>query len=248
MYIVGALLAAVAGPLSATGDEPDVDRILESIDELTNFSGRDFTAVYTLVSEKPGEERSVTQARIFRRDENDQFLLLILQPQVNRGQGYLQVDDVVWFYDPESRSFEQSTLKENVQDSDARNSDLAESNLSDQYRVIDWEPGRLGAYDVWILDLEAISGDADYDRRRVWVRQDVDILLMQEDYSVNDRLMRTLVFQRYATVDNAFVPSVVLILDNVNEGNRTQFTLSDPSVAEIPDYVFTKAYLERVNE
>lgn len=225
----------------------DFGAMLSQIDEQSNFEGKDFSGVYTIVSDRPGEERSVTQARLFRRDAEDQFLLLITQPEVQRGQGYLQIDDTVWFYDPESRKFERTTIRENIQDSDAQNSDLDRQSLSEDYEVVDSEEGTLGKFDVYILDLEAVHTDVSYDKLRLWIRQDVPIVLKEESYSVNGRLMRTALYRRYATVDGKYLPSQVLIVDALNEGERTQFTLTDPSVSEIPDYVFTKAYLERVN-
>lgn len=233
--------------LAVTASAQDFTAMLETIDEQSNFEGSDFSGIYTIVSERPGEERSVTQARLFRRDTEDQFLLLITQPEIQRGQGYLQVDDTVWFYDPESRKFERTTIRENIQDSDAQNSDLDRNSLAEDYEVVDSEGGTLGNFDVYILDLEAKHTDVSYDKLKVWIRQDVPIILKEESYSVNGRLMRTAVYRRYATVDGKYLPSQVLIVDALNDGERTQFTLTDPTVAEIPDYVFTKAYLERVN-
>ena len=119
--------------------------------------------------------------------------------------------------------------------------------MAEDYEVVDSEGGTLGNFDVYILDLEAKHTDVSYDKLKVWIRQDVPIILKEESYSVNGRLMRTAVYRRYATVDGKYLPSQVLIVDALNDGERTQFTLTDPTVAEIPDYVFTKAYLERVN-
>jgi outer membrane lipoprotein-sorting protein len=245
ILIFGLFIVVLAGPAFAT--DPDFDQILREVDELANFEDTDFSAIYTIISEKPGEEREVTQARLFRRDTEDQFVLLILQPEIQRGQGYLQVDENVWFYDPESRKFERSTLRDNIQNSDAQNSDLNRSSLSENYRVVDWSEGTLGSFETYIVDLEARTTDVSYDRVRVWIRTDVSILLKEENYSVNGRLMRTALYPRYTRVGEKLLPSQVLVVDNLNEGERSQLTMRDPSVEQIPDYVFSKAYLERVN-
>lgn len=226
---------------------PDFDQILKDIDDLANFSQTDFSAVYTIISERPGEEREVTQARLFRRDLNDQFLILILQPEVQRGQGYLQVDENVWFYDPESRKFERTTIRENIQNSDAQNADLDQSSFSSDYTVQSWQEGTLGNFDVYIVDLEAKSSDVAYDQVRLWIRQDQNIILKEEDFSVNGRLMRTVFFPRYERVGQKIIPKQVLIVDELNEGERTQLTMTDATIQTIPDSVFSKAYLERVN-
>ena len=72
-------------------------------------------------------------------------------------------------------------------------------------------------------------------------------MLKQEDYSVNGRLMRTSLFPRYERVGDKLLPKQVLILDELNEGERTQLTMTEATTQSIPDSVFSKAYLERVN-
>jgi outer membrane lipoprotein-sorting protein len=244
-----ALMAALAvvAPVAVLAEDPDFETILREIDELSNFAESDFSAVYTIISERPGEEREVTQARLFRRDLNDQFLILILQPEVQRGQGYLQVDENVWFYDPESRKFERTTIRENIQNSDAQNADLDQSSFSTDYTVQSWQEGTLGSFEVFIVDLEARSSDVAYDQVRLWIRQDQTIVLKEEDFSVNGRLMRTVLFPRYERVGTKIIPKQVLIIDELNDGERTQLTMTDATTQTIPDSVFSKAYLERVN-
>ncbi len=226
---------------------PDFNKILKEIDDLGNFEGKDFSSTYTIVAVKPDEEKSVTRAKLFRRDERDQFVILFLKPEVQKGQGYLQIDDNVWFYDPESRKFEKSTLRANLQDSDAQNSDLNRNSLSEDYQVVNWDEGKLGSFPVYVLDLEAVHDDVSYAKLKLWVRRDESIILKEEDYSVSGRLMRTVVFPRYTKLGNKFIPSQILVIDEINTGERSQLSLEEPSVARIPDYVFTKAYLEQVN-
>ncbi len=242
------MIALVAlAPAWVAAQDPDFDAILLEIDELANFSDSDFSAVYTIISERPGEEREVTQARLFRRDLNDQFLILILQPEVQRGQGYLQVDENVWFYDPESRKFERTTIRENIQNSDAQNADLDQSSFSTDYTVQSWQEGTLGNFEVYVVDLEARSSDVAYDQVRLWIRQDHSIVLKEEDFSVNGRLMRTVFYPRYERVGDKIIPKQVLIIDELNDGERTQLTMTDATTQTIPDSVFSKAYLERVS-
>ena len=216
------LLILILIGVSASTQEPDFDRILAELDQMANFQGKDFSCVYTIVSEKPGEQQSVTQARMFRRDERDQFVLLILQPEVKRGQGYLQVDDNVWFYDPESRKFSHSSLRENIEDSEAKNSDLNRRSLSEDYQVTFWERGTLGSYPVFVMDLEALHNEVSYERMRVWVRSDITLILKEEDYSVSGRLMRTSFYPNYTRLGDSYLPTRILIVDELEEGERSR--------------------------
>ncbi len=227
--------------------EPDFKLMLEEIDQLGSFDDTDFSCVYTFVSEKPGEETEVTQARMFRRDASGQFVMLILKPEYQKGQGYLKVDDNVWFYDPESRKFTHSSMKENVQNSEAKNSDMDGLSLSEDYDVNSWEQGKLGNFDVYILNLVSKNDEVSYPKIKLWVRTDRTIVLKEEDYSLSDRLMRTSYYPKYVQVGEKFVPSQILIVDNLQEGEKTQLTMKNPSTASLPDSVFSKAYIERVN-
>jgi outer membrane lipoprotein-sorting protein len=229
--------------LSTAGAE----KILKELDELGNFPGKDYSSLFTIVSEKPGEKQSVSQVRVFRRDTKKQFTILVMLPEVNKGQGYLREDDNVWFYDPTSRKFSHSSIKENLQNSEAKNSDFAASSLVDDYTIQKVTEGVVGKYPVWILDLKAKTNEVPYERTMLYVRKDRTMLLKQEDYSVNGRLMRTTLYPKYVTLEDKLLPSQILIVDEINKGEKSQITMAEQSVEKLPDKVFTKAFLEQVN-
>jgi outer membrane lipoprotein-sorting protein len=226
---------------------PDFKAMLKELDELGSFKDSDFSCVYTIVAEKPDTEPEVTQARMFRRDAKEQFVLLILKPDVQKGQGYLQVDDNVWFYDPQSRKFSHSSLKENIQNSDAKNSDVAQSSLSEDYEIEKVDEGYIESFPVYIMTLKAKNNEVSFPKLKLWIRKDATIVLKQENYSLSDRLMRTALFPNYVKVGEKLVPSKMIFTDNLKPGEKTQLTMKDPSVKKLPDSVFTKAFLEKVN-
>ena len=223
------------------------EKILKELDELSNFPGKDYTSLFTIVSEKPGEKQSVTQVRVFRRDSKKQFTILIMLPDVNKGQGYLREDDNVWFYDPTSRKFSHSSVKENLQNSEAKNSDFTASSMIDDYSIQKISDGTVGKYPVWVLDLKARTNEVAYERVILYIRKDKTMTLKQEDYSVNGRLMRTTLYPKYVALDGKLLPSQILIVDEINKGEKSQITMAEQSVEKLPDKVFTKAFLEQVN-
>ena len=150
---------------------------------------------------------------MFRRDEKKQFAMLVLLPEVNKGQGYLREDDNIWFYDPTSRKFSFSSIKENIQNSEAKNSDLTKRSLLEDYDVTSTKEGTVGKIPVWIMDLKAKTDEVSYERVVLHVRKDRTMLLKQEDYSVSGRLMRTSLFPKYVEISGRLVPSQMLIID-----------------------------------
>lgn len=243
-------ILALAAPMSASAQSlsmKDAQKILAELDDLGNFPGKDYSALFTIVSEKPGEKQSVSQVRIFRRDEKKQFTILIMLPEVNKGQGYLREDDNVWFYDPTGRKFSHSSIKENLQNSEAKNSDFTASSLVNDYAIEKISEGVIGKFPVWILSLKAKTNEVSYEKVLLHVRKDRAMTLKREDYSVNGRLMRTTLFPKYIELEGKLLPSQILIVDEINKGEKSQITMADQSIEKLPDKVFTKAFLEQVN-
>ena len=227
--------------------QPDLDAILKGLDDSNFFNNDDFSAEYTIVSDSPNEERSIFRARVFRRDVESKFLLLLLDPVLQRGEGYLQVDNTGWSYDPESREFSIFNLSDSFEDSESRNSDFTTSNLVKNYEAKGYEEGTLGKYPVYIMDLEATTDTVAFPKLRYWVRRDNYLLLKSEDYSLSGRLVRSSYFPSYARSGDYYVATKMLFVDNLNPGEQTEVTVRNIRFDTIPDTVFTQAYLEQVN-
>lgn len=243
---IAVLAAAFAAAAALAAGAQDFKAMLKAVDEMGSFGSQDYSATYSIVSEKPGENPSVMEVKIFRRDAHDQFVLLIQKPDKQKGQGYLKIDDNVWFYDPESGNFSHSTMKENIQNSEAKNSDLKKYTFADDYDIISTSSGKLGAFDVWILDLKAKNDEVSYRHIRLTIRKDKPIPLKEEDYSVSERLMRTVYYlPNYINAGGRLIPARIKIVDELNKGEQSVLTISDVSVGKLDDQVFTKAFLER---
>jgi len=228
-------------------DVGDGQAILQRIDELRTFGDGDFASVITLLSEDPEEGVSRQVVQQFRRDREDKFLMLIHAPATMLGQGYLRVDDNLWFYDPESRNFSHTSMKEQFSGSDARNSDFGSSSYAEDYSVTSIEEGRLGSYDVYIMQLAATNNEVTYPSEKVWVTRDLYLPLKIEDYSAAGRLMRTSLFPSYTRAGDTYIATRMIFVDELVEGRRTQIEMTDISTEPLPDSIFTKAYVERVN-
>jgi outer membrane lipoprotein-sorting protein len=230
-------------------DEAKWKAILDNIDAASNFTGVDFSAEVTIVSEKPGKAKEVLKSKFFRRDKDDQFLILMIEPPVQKGKGYLKEGDKVWIYDPNTRTFVFELLQDNFAGSRANNSDFSASSLSRDYLVQSAVDGKLGSRDVWILDLKAKTASAPYAWLKLWVQKDRYLVLMQQELDLSKKPMRTSVYSSHAQVAGRWIPLSQLFRDEVNVGEKSQMTINKDkiSVGKIPDSVFTKAYIEGVN-
>ncbi len=244
--IVTVLFLVLATALTAA--EPDFATILANIDQQTNFTKSDISAQITVTSQKPKEKPNVLKAQYFRRDTEDKFVLLILKPEINKGQGYLKIDKNVFFYDPSSGKFAKQTGSGNFQDSNAKNSDFQNSTLSEDYEIASTEEATLGSYETWVMTLQARNNEVTYPKQKIWVDKNSGLLLQSEAYSVSDRLLRTSQFGKYLTAGGKFIAQQVRIEDNLKIGEVTLIQIENFSLKALPDTVFTQAYLKKVNK
>ncbi|MGA2547199.1 MAG: outer membrane lipoprotein-sorting protein [Rectinemataceae bacterium] len=234
-------LAVAVSAAAAT----DFKALLKSIDELQTFSKQDYSAVYDIVSEKPGENPTTTQVKIFRRDDHDQIVILIQKPEKQKGQGYLKIDDNVWFYDPESGNYSHSTMKENINGSQAKNSDFKKYTFAEDFDIVKTDEGKLGSFETWVLTLQSKNDEVSYQKIRLTVRKDKPIPLKEEDFSVSDRPMRTIYYlPTYVQVNDKLIPAKIKMVDEVNKGTQSVLTISNVYVGKLDNKYFQKTFLE----
>ncbi len=229
--------------------------LLKKVDSNVTFRESDLSAEYTIVKRDPGGSTSTTVAAMFRRDRTDQFLILIIEPDVDKGKGYLKIDDNLWLYDPVGRSYTFTSARERFQNSSARNSDFNRSNFSGDYKAVSGKKEKLGRFDCTVLELEALNNRVSFPKMKIWVSDEDNLVRKMEDYSLSGQLMRTTAVPSYQKVGTRWVPVTLVILDHLisktvngkTEFERTTIKIKNPSLSDIPDSVYTKEYLERVN-
>ena len=243
-----AILAAFAGlalAASAAAATTDFKALLKAIDDLSDNGKKDYSAVYDIVSEKPGENPTTTQVKIFRRDDHNQIVILIQKPEKQKGQGYLKIDDNVWFYDPESGNYSHSTMKENINGSQAKNSDFKKYTFAEDFDIVKTEEGKLGSFATWVLTLRAKNSEVSYQKIRLTVRKDKPLPLKEEDFSVSDRPMRTTFYlPTYVQAGDKLIPAKIKMVDEVNKGTQSVLTISNVYVGKLEDKFFQKTFLE----
>ena len=249
--VLSALFFIIGTGLHALTDQ----ELLARVDSLASYYDTDFSAEYTIVQEKPGQGLSTTVAGVFRRDSSETYMIVIMQPLISKGQGYLKQDKVLWFYDPESRRFNTTGNADRFQNTNARNSDFTRSTLAQDYKVTAGEDVTLGRFECRLLTLEAVTTEVTYPGMKVWISKEDNLLRKSEDYSLSGQLLRTSAIPDYHRIGNRYVPKQILFVDAlrgavingafVNE--KTQITITKPSFSKVADSVFSKTFLESVS-
>ncbi len=226
---------------------------LAQIDAQISFMDTDFSAEYTIVKDSPGEGQSVTVAAMFRRDNLNKYLILILQPDADKGKGYLKIDNNLWLWDPVARRYTVTSARDRFQNSSARNSDFTRSSMAVDYRITATSQAKLGKFDTTVLELTATADAVVFPLRKIWVSSGDNLVRKMEDYSLSKQLLRTTAIPSYQKVGTRWVPVSMLIVDELRGKNvngvfvkeKTQVTIAKPGLGKQPDLLFTQAYLEK---
>lgn len=223
-------------------------KIMENTEDILAYHG-DYSATMSLVIDKPGKPRENLQYKVFQRTDDNLMTLVQLFPEADKGVGYLRDNENIWSYDPISRKFSHTSIKEALGDSDVKLDDVdqAKTKWRENYEVTAYEEGTLGKFAVEIITLTAKTTDPAYAKSKYYIRKDIPLLLKEEDFSGSDRLMRTILLPKYAKVPAGYVATQAIMRDELNKGEQTQQVISDLTFDKLPDRIFTKAYLEGLN-
>ena len=243
-----ALFTAAAFAQVSSADAEKAFKVMEDTEDVLAYHG-DYSATISLKIEKPGKPNENLQYKIFERTDNKLMTIVQLFPEADKGTGYLRNDDNIWSYDPISRKFTHTSIKEALGDSDIKLDDVENSKTKwrANYEVEAYEEGMLGKYPVHIITLKAKTSEPSYSKSKYYVRTDVALVIKEEDFSGSDRLMRTILVPKWAKVPAGYVSVQIIIRDELNKGEQTTQVISDLTFDKLPDKIFTKAYLEGLN-
>jgi len=214
----------------------------------SSFYDSDMTATITMVNVSPDRGTTTRKQIIYRRDKDNAFLMLTLEPESRKGQGLLLVDQNMWRYDPTSRKYTHTSLKDTYDNSTVRNNDFKRFQRAMDYSVISVVSATLGKYAVWVADLKANNDEVPFPYIKIWVEKDRQIVLKQEEYSLSKKLLRTAYYTSYVQIGKSYVPTVQIFQDGLIPEKRSQMTYTNISTKPVPDDVFTKNYLERMSQ
>ncbi|MBP3367419.1 MAG: outer membrane lipoprotein-sorting protein [Treponema sp.] len=236
------------------------DELLKRAQDSTSFFGTDFRGLYSIVQEKPGEGKNITEAIMYRRDSEAKWTILITGPAREKGKGYLQYDGNIWFYDPADHRFTFTSARDKFQNTNANNSDFAPQFYHRDYAIESSQDAQLGKLDCMMFILKAKVENVPYPEIRLWVTKSDGLVRKKEDYSLSGQKLRTTAIPSYQIVqsENAThaIPVKMLITDNLRGKKiggkvayeRTQITISNAVFAPVENSVYTKPYLEMMSE
>lgn len=243
-------LVLVASPAGAQLDKKKVTELLEDLDSRQRALG-DFQAVLYMEQKAKDKADLVYQAVTYRREESEKFVFLITKPNTEAGKGYLRIEKTLFLYDPTVGRWDRRTEREGLGGTDSTRQDFDVKNLARDYEPEYVGEEKLGKYKVHHVKLTAKKeAVVPFPVMHLWLDKKTNNPLKQQDFAASGKLLRSLYFPKWETVfserkkADLHFPREIRIFDEVNKGSQTIIVLQSVELKDLPDNLFTKAWLE----
>jgi len=230
--------------------KPQLVELLKGVDDRQRNQGDWRSEVYIEQKEK-GKVAVVYDALVFRRSEDQRFIILFTKPKSSQGQGYLRVDKNLWFYDPSVGKWERRTERERIGGTSSRRSDFDESRLAEEYDPELVGEEKLGAYNALLLNLKGKAGiDLAFPVVKLWLDKDTKNVLKRQEFALSGRLLRTSYYPKWKKIysesrkADVWYPQEIRFYDEVEKENSTLLLIKSVDLHTLEANQFTKAWLE----
>jgi outer membrane lipoprotein-sorting protein len=247
---LGLVLTLLAPRMAAALGKAELIDLLKSVDERQRNQGDWRDLVYIEQKEKDKVDVAY-EALVFRRSQDQKFIILFTKPKASQGQGYLRIDKNLWFYDPSVGKWERRTERERIGGTNSRRSDFDESRLAEEYEPEDLGQEKLGAYTAQVVKL---TGKPDIDLAfpviKLWVDKESKNVLKRQEFALSGRLLRTSYYPRWKKVysqskkTDVWYPEEMRFYDEVEKANSTLILVKSVDMRPLEPNLFTKAWLE----
>jgi outer membrane lipoprotein-sorting protein len=243
--LAAALTAAPAAAQAAKATDPKAAALVEAYEAKTDLAGLDVTSTFTLVQKKEGEADRVLRIQIYRRDAADTFTLLFQYPDSEKGKGYWRSKDDLFLYLPSTREFVYRNRKDDVGGSDVRADLFGKPNTLAQYWATLSGTAKVSTWDCDVVRLDAKKLDVAYPVQKLYFRRTDGLPVKAESFSAGETLLRTTYYVDYKQLTGGkYIFTKLLATDALEKGQKTYLTNEGISTDKIPNYTFSKAFLE----
>lgn len=247
--VVFSALAFLPSTVSAL-DADQLRDLLKTLDDRQENTG-DYKALVYIETKEKGRDDVIMEAVVYRRDADDNMMILLLNPKSERGKGYLRIDKNLWMYDPATGRWERRTERERIAGTDSRRADFDESRLAEEFTSEYVAEEKLGRFTVHRIRLKEKPGaDVPYPVVEIWVDKAGGNILKRQDFAASGKLMRTSYTPKWVTLHSesknadVWYPGEIRVYDEVEKDNSTIILIKSVDLRPLPANIFTKAWLE----
>ncbi len=238
------MLAAVSAKVTWAAEPEQAERLVEQADQV-RFPRESFQVDVIITSTAPEKEPERRKYRILSKG-NDNTLVITLEPAADKGQVLLMRGRDLWIYLPNLSQPVRLALSQRLTGQVA-NGDLARANFAGDYTPHLLESETLDGVRCYVLDLDAVDRGVTYHRVKYWIMEAGLRPQKAEFYSLSDRLLKVGHYRAFQTLGGKVRPTEVLIEDALHQGEQSLLQYSNLHLKDLPDKMFSKDYLKRLD-
>src|SRR5690349_18563376 len=247
-FLTALALAWLAAPALSQDTAPPVEdanarKIVEDADRI-RFPGEGFQVDIAIVTIGEGKMPEERKYRVLSKG-NDNTVVMITEPADERGQILLMKDRDLWVFLPNISQPVRLALAQRLTGQVA-NGDLARANFAGDYNPRVLRTDTIDGERFNVLELTAVDRGVTYPRVVYWVRESNSAPHRAEFYSASNRLLKTCLFEKYEKQLGKLRPTRLVMENALRSGEQSVLDYSGMKLRDLPDKVFTKDYLKKL--
>jgi len=217
--------------------------ILQKADEI-RFPVAGFEVAVRIRSIESGGAPELREFKVLSKG-NENTIVLTTAPASESGQILLMKGRDLWLFVPDVSQPVRLSLSQRLTGV-VSNGDIARANFSGDYtpKLVGSETIDGQAYHV--LELTAVDRTVTYQKVKYWVHQGTNAPRKAEFYALSGRLLKTCSYEEYKLLGGRVRPTRLYMVDALKADTRSLMEYQDMKNRELPDKVFTKEYLKKL--
>jgi len=254
--LAAALLLALPGvaltlPGGALAEEAQPDpsqaqamEILKRADQI-RFPSESFQVDIAITSRNPDQTTEARKYQVLSKG-NDKTVISVTEPAAERGQIILMSGRDLWVFLPSVSQPVRLSLAQRLTGQVA-NGDLARANFSGDYTPKLLRTEMIDGESHYVLELNAVDRSVTYQRVLYWIKQKNSYPLKAEFYSVSGRLLKSCKYENFKTMEGRKRPTRLVMEDALRGGEQSVLEYGSMKLRDLPDKIFTKDYLKKLD-
>lgn len=239
------VVALLSAPLAsiASDDAELAQSILEKADQI-RFPRESFQVDVNINTTSPDQQADLRKYRVLSKG-NENSVVLTTEPASERGQILLMKGRDLWVFLPDISQPVRLSMSQRLTGQVA-NGDLARANFAGDYNATILRIETIDNDKYYVLELTGVDRSVTYHRVLYWVRQSNFWPYRAEFYSLSNRLLKTSRYENFQTLLGKERPTRLVMEDALRKGEQSVLEYSGMKLRDLPDKVFTKDYLKRI--
>ena len=236
--------AYAATETAAQVSEEQAREIVEKADRI-RFPAEGFQVDITIVSQQPDKDPDTRKYRVLSKG-NENSVVMVTEPASERGQILLMKGRDLWVFMPEVSQPVRLSLAQRLTGQVA-NGDLARANFAGDYNPKFLRSETIDGENYHVLELNAVDRGVTYQRVVYWVNQKTSAPYKAEFYSLSNRLLKKCRYEKFQPMLGKSRPTRLVMEDALKAGDVSVLDYGSMKLRDLPDKVFTKDYLKKLD-